>query len=121
MSVYILINLSVYDLHTVAGMLQTAQFVLSDVGIQNKNYDLFFSTANSALEFLTVHFHEQLIQRILLLAVAAKTSSAALPADGINLINEQNARRVLARHRKHITNLTDNGVVHCWRLILETC
>lgn len=52
-----------------------------------------------------VHFDEQLIERVLLFAVAAEIASAAFATDRVDLVDEQNARRVLACHGKHVTDL----------------
>lgn len=67
-------------------------------------------TQHSKWYQFTVHFHQQLIQRVLLFTVTTETSAAALSTDGVDFIDEQNARRILACHRKHITNLTTHTV-----------
>src|SRR6185369_9193897 len=42
-----------------------------------------------------VHLHEQLIERLLALVVAAAETGAAMTADGVDLVDEDDARRVL--------------------------
>ena len=42
-----------------------------------------------------VHLHQQLVQRLLALVVAAAESGAALAADGVDLVDEDDARAVL--------------------------
>ena len=53
----------------------------------------------------TVHFCEQLVQRLLALIVAAKIARIALLADGVNLVDEDNARRLFLRLLKEIAHL----------------
>ena len=52
----------------------------------------------------TVHLHQQLVQRLLALVVAAAHAGAAPPRHGIDLIDEDDARRVPFRFRKHIAH-----------------
>lgn len=56
----------------------------------------------------TIHFDEELIQSVLLLAVSSEASSASLPSDCIDFIDEKDARSVLPSQSKHITNLSDD-------------
>ena len=42
-----------------------------------------------------VHLHQQLVQRLLALVVAAAHARAAVPADGVDLVDEDDGRRVL--------------------------
>ena len=44
-----------------------------------------------------IHLHQQLVQRLLALVVAAAKACAALAAHGVNLVNKHNARRRLFR------------------------
>jgi hypothetical protein len=54
----------------------------------------------------TVHFHEQLVQRVFPLVVAAaEPSPAPRPADCVNLVNENDARRLFAGLLEQVTDL----------------
>ena len=43
----------------------------------------------------TVHLHQDLIQRLLALVIGVPQPRAALAADGVDLVDEHDARRVL--------------------------
>ena len=60
----------------------------------------------------TVHLDKELVECVLLLTVSPEASPASLPAHGINLINEENTRRVLACHRKHVPYLQTQPGCH---------
>ena len=47
------------------------------------------------VRFEAVHFHQQLVERLLALIVPPAQSRAAVPAHGVNFVNEDDARRVL--------------------------
>ena len=47
------------------------------------------------VRFEAVHFHEQRVQRLLALVVPAAQACAAVAADGVNFVNEDDAGRVL--------------------------
>src|SRR5205807_9574507 len=47
------------------------------------------------VRFEAVHLDEQLIERLLALVVAAAEAGAAMSADGVDLVDEDDARRVL--------------------------
>jgi hypothetical protein len=47
--------------------------------------------------FESVHLDEQLVQRLLALVVATAEASAALPTDRVDLVDEDDARRILLR------------------------
>ena len=49
------------------------------------------------LHLEAVHLDEQLVQRLLALVVAAAEACAAMPADGVDLVHEDDARRRLLR------------------------
>ena len=49
------------------------------------------------LHLEAVHLDEQLVQRLLALVVAAAHAGAAVAADGVDLVHEDDARRVLLR------------------------
>ena len=51
-----------------------------------------------------VHLDEQLVQRLLTLVVAAAEARAAMPADGIDLVDEDDAGRVLLRLLEHVAH-----------------
>ncbi len=51
--------------------------------------------AGVALE--AIHLRQQLVQRLLALVVTAAHAGSARPADGVDLIDEHDARRVLLR------------------------
>ena len=51
-----------------------------------------------------VHLDEQLVQRLLALVVAAAEARAAMPADGVDLVDEDDARRVLLRLLEHVAH-----------------
>lgn len=53
----------------------------------------------------TVHLHQQLIQRVLLLTLPSEVSSSPFPAHGIDLIDEEDARCILSGHHKQIPDL----------------
>ena len=50
---------------------------------------------DAALGVEAVHLDQQLVQRLLALVVPAAHAGAALPADGVDLVDEDDARRVL--------------------------
>ncbi len=51
-----------------------------------------------------VHLDEQLVQRLLALVVAAAKARAAMPADGVDLVDEDDARRILLRLLEHVAH-----------------
>ena len=51
-----------------------------------------------------VHLDEQLVQRLLALVVAAAEAGAAVPADGIDLVDEDDAGRVLLGLLEHVAH-----------------
>ena len=52
----------------------------------------------------TVHLHEQLVERLLALVVAAAGARAALAANGVDLVDEDDARGVLAGLLKQVAH-----------------
>src|SRR5262249_23619555 len=56
------------------------------------------------LHLETVHLDQQLVQRLLALVVAAAEARAAVPADGVDLVHEDNARRRLLRLLEQVAN-----------------
>ena len=58
--------------------------------------------ARGALE--AVHLHQQLVQRLLALVVAAAQARAALAADRVDLVDEHDAGRVLLRLLEHVAH-----------------
>ena len=50
---------------------------------------------NALIRTKAVHLHKQLVERLLALIVAAAHAGAAVAADGIDLINEDDGRRIL--------------------------
>ncbi len=58
--------------------------------------------ARVALE--AVHLHQQLIERLLALVVAAAQARAALAADGVDFVDEHDAGRVLFRLLEHVAH-----------------
>ena len=55
----------------------------------------------------TVHLDEQLVQRLLALVVAAAEPRPAVPAHRIDLVDEDDARRLLLRLVEHVTHPGD--------------
>ena len=51
-----------------------------------------------------VHFHQQLVQRLLTLIVATTIACAAVPTHGVNLVNEYDAGGVFLGLLKHIAH-----------------
>ncbi len=49
---------------------------------------------NAFIGLKTVHFHQQLVQCLLALIIAAAETGTAMATDRINLINKNNARRI---------------------------
>ena len=49
-----------------------------------------------------VHLHQQLIQRVFRLALPAYIAATTLPPHGVDLVDEQNAGGILARHGEHV-------------------
>src|SRR6185437_16627468 len=49
---------------------------------------------DAVVRFEPVHLHEELIERLLTLVVPAAESGAAMTPDGIDLVDEDDARRV---------------------------
>ena len=56
------------------------------------------------IAFKAVHFHQQLVQRLLTLIVAAAQACAALAAHCVNLVDKDDARRVFLGLLKHIAH-----------------
>ena len=54
--------------------------------------------------FEAVHLDEQLIQRLLALVVTAAETGAAMAADRVDLVDEDDARRVLLRLLEHVAH-----------------
>lgn len=54
---------------------------------------------------LTIHLHQQLVQRVLLFALASKVSSSPLPPHSVDFVDEKDAGRVLPRHGEHVSHL----------------
>jgi len=63
-------------------------------------------------EWPTVHLHQQLVQGVLLLALTAKVAPPPLPAHRVDLVDEEDARRVLPRQDKQISDL--HGHTHTY-------
>mmetsp|Transcript_26590 Transcript_26590/g.48252 ORF Transcript_26590/g.48252 Transcript_26590/m.48252 type:complete len:366 (-) Transcript_26590:152-1249(-) len=59
---------------------------------------------DSRVSIETVHLHQNLIDGLFSLIITSSKTCTTLPSDGINLINENNAGRILLRLRKDITN-----------------
>ena len=51
-----------------------------------------------------VHLDQQLVERLLALVVAAAQPGAAMAADGVDLVDEHDARRVLLRLLEHVAH-----------------
>ena len=51
-----------------------------------------------------IHLDEQLVQRLLAFVVAAAEASATVAADGVDLVNEDDARRVLLGLLEHVAH-----------------
>ena len=66
---------------------------------------------------LTVHLHKQLVQGVLLLALASKVPAATLLANCINLVHKQDTGSVFPGQCKHVTNLKQ-GSTHSFALSL---
>src|SRR5439155_24455872 len=49
---------------------------------------------DSIIAFKAIHFDEQLIERLLALIVTATQPGPAMPADGVDLVDEDDTRRV---------------------------
>src|SRR3546814_18661430 len=58
--------------------------------------------ALAALE--AVHLDQQLVQRLLALVVPATQARAAMAADGVDLVDEDDARRVLLALLEHVAH-----------------
>ena len=54
--------------------------------------------------FEAVHLDEQLVERLLALVVAAAKAGAAMAADGVDLVDEDDAGRVLLRLLEHVAH-----------------
>mmetsp|Transcript_31319 Transcript_31319/g.50291 ORF Transcript_31319/g.50291 Transcript_31319/m.50291 type:complete len:330 (-) Transcript_31319:441-1430(-) len=87
------------NLHTAIETTWTQEGRVKDVGTVSSSKD---NDASVALE--TVHLGQNLVQGLLALIVATRDTGSTLTADGINLINEDDARSVLLRHVKEITD-----------------
>ena len=62
---------------------------------------------------LAIHFHKQLVQRILLFALTTKVSPPPRPANSVDLVDEQDAWSVLPRQHEHVTHLTYASTCRC--------
>src|SRR5947209_11503778 len=49
---------------------------------------------DAVVRFEAVHLHEELVQRLLALVVSAAEAGAAVTSDGVDFIDENDARRV---------------------------
>ena len=56
------------------------------------------------LQLEAVHLHQQLVQRLLTLVVATTQTRAAMPADGVDLVDEHDARRRLLGLLEQVTH-----------------
>ena len=64
--------------------------VVQDVAaVRGRHHD------DAAVAFKAIHLRQDLVQRLLALVVAAAHARAALPPDGVDLINEHDAGRLL--------------------------
>ncbi len=66
------------------------------VGRGDQNYAL--------VRFKPVHFHQQLVQRLLALIVASAKARTAMPADRVDFVDEDDTRRVLLRLLEHVSD-----------------
>src|SRR5262249_16721988 len=51
-----------------------------------------------------VHLDQQLVQRLLALVIAAAATGAPMAADGVDLVDEDDARRILLRLLEHVAH-----------------
>ncbi len=63
-----------------------------------------------------VHLHQELVERVLRLALAAHVAAAALAAHRVDLVDEEDAGRVFARQREHVP---DTGRAHAHKHLQE--
>src|SRR5690606_23448293 len=64
---------------------------------------------DAIIAFKTVHFYQQLVERLLALIMATAMAAATMTTYGIDLIDKNNARRLFLRLFKHIA---DAGRTH---------
>ena len=57
-----------------------------------------------SVELEAVHLDEELIERLLALVVAAAETGAPVPADGVDLVDEDDARRALLALLEHVAD-----------------
>lgn len=58
----------------------------------------------------TVHLHQQLVQRVISLGVGAPAAATPLPADSVDLVNEEDAGSPLPGHVEHVLNTVSEWV-----------
>mmetsp|Transcript_68675 Transcript_68675/g.161541 ORF Transcript_68675/g.161541 Transcript_68675/m.161541 type:complete len:243 (+) Transcript_68675:641-1369(+) len=80
------------DLHAAVEAARTEKGVVQDIGPVRGGHD-----DDAAVALKAVHLREDLIQGLLSLVVATSHASSSLTSDGIDLIDENNARRLLLR------------------------
>src|SRR5438309_1431403 len=78
---------------------RTQQRRVEDVGTVGRGDE-----DDATLDVETVHLDEQLVQRLLALVVATTQTSTSVPADGVDLVDEDDGRRIGLRLLKEITN-----------------
>src|SRR5437870_1822259 len=72
---------------------------IEDIGpVRRSNND------NAFLRIKAIHLDEQRIARLFAFIVAAAQTMATAPAHGVDFINKDQARRILARLLEHITH-----------------
>jgi energy-converting hydrogenase Eha subunit H len=54
--------------------------------------------------FKAIHFHQQLVQRLLALVVAAAHAGAALTTDSVDFVDEDDAGRLLLGLLEHVAH-----------------
>ncbi len=92
-------NIGQRDIHLAVKTARAQQGLVENVGaVGCSNHDY------AQIGFEPVHFHQHLVQGLLALVVTAAQACATLAAYGINLVDKDDARRVLFGVFKHVAH-----------------
>jgi hypothetical protein len=59
---------------------------------------------DALIGFEAVHLHQQLVERLFALVIAAAKACATVPADGVDFVDEDDARRILLGLLEHVAH-----------------
>ena len=92
-------NIGQCDIHLTVKTTWAQQGCIQDVGTVGGSHH-----NHAEVGFKAVHFDQHLVEGLFTLVVAAAKASATLTAYGINLVHENNARRIFLGILEHVAN-----------------